>query len=344
MAPKKASTPTRGRAPAAGTPLPGSPAPTPNSAQRYGQPFDAPTPSTDAAPTPDIQGERSNLPPLPVDGLSALVERFGSIPALMLPACIEKYDSSAALRAYEVHCASFELCSIIGRELEATSAGGIGETIVVVRPPIDNCSWFVDCSDAKLTALLALPLTQRARQLQIHCVVQQASAGTLEQRNFSRQTMVWHEHDDSLPAALLHSVPLDAAGAEVTQSCPPSHLRIPPEMPDSVRGVSAAEGIVTQFERVVVLQGQTYSPMRLWTTEARKGHVKLMSQTSLFGRKAKGYLWIRKAEGIPLLDDVSWNDVTVKMIEERSKAWMSAQPPEVQKNVWGCAVACYNDL
>lgn len=255
------------------------------------------------------------------------------MPGIALSETIEKHDQTASVLSYSAQMEMAGISGTIGRHTplpESQSA----TTVVVSRPPIDHCSWFVDLSDAKLNALLALPLLQRAAQLDLHATTDPTAATVLTGRNYAKQTMRWHENDSDLPGVLAHSVPSATAEGPRPAPQPPTVLRLPPEMPCQVPGVTSAEGIALQFESVVVFELQTYSPMRLWTLEARKPHAKLMTQTTMFGRKTKAYLWLKCGQTTPLVDIT----LNVKQIETASKAWFSTSVGK-DSNVFDQAVA-----
>ena len=190
---------------------------------------------------------------------------------------------------------------------------------------------------SELHALLALPLAERTRQLDLHAVVNPPTAAAFELRNYSRQSMHWHEDEKSLPAAVQHAVPLDAAGDDVTTFEAPATVTLPPKIPDLVRGVTAAESLVAQFESVIVYQGQAYSPFRFWTVERRGMHEEVRKATSLFGRKCKCYLWLRSVNDKPLAEV----DMGARAIETASGAWLKTQDAAVSQNVWEHAVEWY---
>ena len=80
----------------------------------------------------------------------------------------------------------------------------------------------------------------------------------------------------------------------------PARLTLPPTLPPLPKGKPAAAQIVQAFEEYVHHGGISYSPLRLWTVDARqKMGQDMMKQTSNFGRRAQIYLYILSRDEDP---------------------------------------------
>ena len=170
--------------------------------------------------------------------------------------------------------------------------------VVNVSAPMQDCAWFTDLSDRALQALLALPTAQRKQQMFVTKNAQMA-----QQKGYSQGEIIYCDNDAQ---TLERMPPLDhSPPAPIDPNAPPvapAVVRVPEKMPHLGRmPLGFAARIIAQFEDVVVVGSETYSPMRLWTLEHRRVHNQpgqLMSQTTLFGRRCRTYTWIRFFSGI----------------------------------------------
>ena len=258
-----------------------------------------------------------------------LVERTAAL-GLHFPKKIENFKPEDARLAYNGHMESWGF-----DKREAPHPRGVEQPrVFVTRPPLENCTWMVDASDAKLRELLALPVAERAKKLPIFASAEAAVITQLAGRGYTPQSLVYLEDDTALPpvvdAAAIPEPEPEQEGADVSA---PARLTLPPKMVPLPHGKPAAASIVTQFEDYVVSGDDVYSPMRLWTLVARQAHEDLMKQTTLFGRRAALYLYIVSREVDP-------TSILLKESELReSKDEWAKTLPEEQRNVIGWAQA-----
>lgn len=116
----------------------------------------------------------------------------------------------------------------------------------------------------------------------------------------------------------------------------PARLTLPPMLPPLPSGRPAAALIVETFESHVHVEGTgTFSPLRLWTLQARKNMGKDMTaQSTSFGRRAQIYLYILSRGGDPA-------DMTEKESELRQLMveWKQGLGKEAAKQInWEAGV------
>ena len=299
--------------------------------------------NTPTAPGPVGQQpmEEDTVIPLGENNIDQLVARFGAMPSLMLPDTIEKFQPSSAAIAYTAHMDRYGLSNkILGRsrEVDPTTA----RQVTISRPPIDNCSWWVDLSDDSLARLLALPMAHRATKLTLYACKDEVTAAAINKRNYSKQSMEWHEDETNLPPAIKCAETLHANGPDDAEPEAPTIPRLPTKLPDGVKGQTPAVGIITQFERVVIVEGHTYSPYREWTTARRKAANISKTQSTLFGRKCRMYAYVRSQPDVVALP------VKVKELERDANAWIKSlsekEQAEWEKSSYDSAVAVWTAL
>ena len=178
--------------------------------------------------------EEDTVIPLAENNIDLLVARFGAMPSLMLPDTIEKFQPSSAAIAYTAHMDRYGLSNkILGRsrEVDPTTA----RQVTISRPPIDNCSWWVDLSDDSLARLLALPMAHRAKKLTLYACKDEVTAAAIKKRNYSNQSMEWHEDETNLPPAI-KGTKTHEDGPDDVEPEAPTIPRVPTKLPDGVKG------------------------------------------------------------------------------------------------------------
>ena len=269
-------------------------------------------------------GDRDGvLPPLEPNQILRLVERTAAL-GLHFPKKIDHFNPEEARLTYNGHLESWGL-----NKREPPHARGQEQPRVFVsRPPLENCSWSVDLSDAKLRALLAMPHAERAKKLHIYASGEATVNRQLAGRGFLAQSLVYMEDDAALPAAVDPTAMNESESEGEHDISAPERLTLPPCMPSLPSGKPAAATIVKEYEEYVKVGDDVYSPMRLWTLQARKVHEKLRLQTSLFGRRAQLYLYV-------VSRGVEPEEMTEKESDLRKlkKAWMEHMPKEEAKQV-----------
>ena len=117
---------------------------------------------------------------------------------------------------------------------------------------------------------------------------------------------------------------------------------MPAKLPDGVKGQTPAVGIITQFERVIIVEGHTYSPYREWTTARRKAANISKTQSTLFGRKCRMYAYVRSQPDVVALP------VKVRELERDANAWIKSLSEEEQvewkRSSYDSAVAVWTAL
>ena len=110
----------------------------------------------------------------------------------------------------------------------------------------------------------------------------------------------------------------------------PARLTLPPTLPPLPKGKPAAAQIVQAFEEFVLVDGVSFSPLRLWTTEARKkmGQA-MMDQSTNFNRRAHTYLYILSRDGVDPAE-MPENESTLR---GRMQEWKKGLGLEASKNV-----------
>ena len=110
----------------------------------------------------------------------------------------------------------------------------------------------------------------------------------------------------------------------------PARLTLPPTLPPLPKGKPAAAQIVQAFEEFVLVDGVSFSPLRLWTTEARKkmGQA-MMDQSTNFNRRAHTYLYILSRDGVDPAE-MPENESTLRV---RMQAWKKGLGLEASKKV-----------
>ena len=238
------------------------------------------------------------LPPLGKKDLKRLVERFGAL-GFHLPKNIDKLKPEDARIIYNQHLETWGLAS---RETPH-ARGPLQPRVFVHRPPLESCEYVQDLSDDKLRELLRLPLAERAGMLPIWSSATPAVNMQMQARGYCKQPLVYMETDAALPPAL---PPADFDDDDEQQEeeegalpAAPARLTLPPTLPSLPKGKPAAAQIVQAFEEFVHVDGVSFSPLRLWTVDARKKMGKeMMRQTTNFGRRAQIYLYIISREGV----------------------------------------------
>ena len=297
---------------------------------------------TGPGPVERQQPMEETVIPLGENDIDLLVARFGAMPSLMLPDTIKKFEPSSAAIAYTAHMDRYMYGlsnKILGRsrEVDPTTA----RQVTISRPPIDNCSWWVDLSDDSLARLLALPMAHRATKLTLYACKDEVTAAAIKKRNYSNQSMEWHEDETNLPPAI-KGTKTHEDGPDDVEPEAPTIPRLPTKLPDGVKGQTPEVGIITQFERVVIVEGHTYSPYREWTTARRKAANISKTQSTLFGRKCRMYAYVRSQPDVVALP------VKVKELERDANAWIKSLSEEEQaeweKSSYDSAVAVWTAL
>jgi len=154
----------------------------------------------------------------------------------------------------------------------------------------------------------------------------------LASRGYVAQSLQYMEDDSHLPPAVSTAERPDVDEAPDGPRTAPDRLLLPPKMPSFASGKPVAAQLMREFESYVHINGQgTFSPMRLWTLDARKQNAELMKQTTLFGRRAQLYLYVLYVLGLG--GDVA--DILDKESELRTKKdeWMKSLGTEERKAV-----------
>ena len=237
------------------------------------------------AGTPPPAGTR--LAALGEKDLPRLVERYAAL-SFHLPKKARNFKPEDARLKLNQHVERWGL----GKS-EPTARGQQGGGAASAAPgasPLAGCELRQDMTDKMLHKLLALPYLQRKNTIfasGVGVVNEQ-----LDTRNFLEQPLVYMNDDVHMPDAA-DTTPRPSAAAGPAQPRADADLLLPPEMPHLPRSKPAAAIIVQQMEEQVEVEGVgVYSPMRLWTVVARRPHEKLHSQTTLFGRRCRLYLYI----------------------------------------------------
>lgn len=102
------------------------------------------------------------MPPLGKEDLLRMVERFGA-PGFHLPKNIDTFKPEDARIAYGQHLQTWGLT----KRATPHARGPIQPRVFVSHPPMENCEYRQDLSDAKLRELLQLPPAERAGKLPI---------------------------------------------------------------------------------------------------------------------------------------------------------------------------------
>ena len=240
------------------------------------------------------------LPPLGKKDLKRLVERFGAL-GFHLPKNIDKLKPEDARIIYKQHLETWGLA----RRETPHARGPLQPRVFVTRPPMESCEYRQDLSDAKLRELLGLPLAERAGALPIWSSAAPAVNAQVQARGYSQQKLIYMETDAALPPVLPTVAPDDDDDDEQEEEeegalpAAPARLTLPPTLPSLPKGKPAAAQIVQAFEEFVHVDGVSFSPLRLWTVDARKKMGKeMMRQTTNFGRRAQIYLYIISREGV----------------------------------------------
>ena len=232
------------------------------------------------------------LPPLGKEDLKRLVERFGAL-GFHLPKNIDKFKPEDARIIYNQHLQAWGLV----RRETPHARGPIQPRVFVMRPPMESCKYHQDLSTAKLRELLELPHAERAGALPIWSSAAPAVNAQVRARGYAQQNLVYMETDEALPPVLptVASDDDDEEEREEEGAAPaaPARLTLPHTLPPLPKGKPAAAQIVQTFEEYVQVDGASFSPLRLWTVEARKKMgAEMMAQTTSFGRRAHLYLYI----------------------------------------------------
>ena len=281
-------------------------------------------------PVAEAAAAPGKLPALGKKDLTRLVERFGAL-GFHLPKDIEKLNPEDARILYNTHLQTWGL-TIRDTPL---ARGPLQPRVFVTRPPMETCEYYQDLSNAKLRELLELPRAERAGKLPIWSSAVPAVNAQTQARGYVQQPLVDMETDAALPPILPPAESADDDDddeqEEEEEGAPPAapaQLSLPATLPPLPKGKPAAAQIVREFEEYVEVDGVSYSPLRLWTLEARqKKGAAMMKQTSNFGRRAHLYLYI-----------LSRNEIPAQILEKESKlralmvAWKKDLGAEAEKN------------
>lgn len=279
-------------------------------------------------PADEAAAAPGKLPPLGKEDLKRLVERFGAL-GYHLPKNINKFKPEDARISYNQHLETWGLA----RRETPHARGPLQPRVFVTRPPMENCEYNVDLSDAKLRELLQLPRADRAGALPIWSSAAPAVNAQVRARGYAQQKLVYMETDEALPPVLptVASDDDDDDEQEEEGAAPaaPARLTLPPTLPPLPKGKPAAAQIVQAFEEYVHHGGISYSPLRLWTVDARqKMGQDMMKQTSNFGRRAQIYLYILSRDENPA-------EMPEKegQLREAMQRWKQGLGAEASKNV-----------
>ena len=321
--------PTESAAPAASTPS------RPNSVRARRS---ATTPGTSSSGS----STSTQAPPdvTPVSSMHALITRFAAA-NIHLPDVVESFVPEESRLSYHTHLEQHKLLGV--REDDAAIfAAEAGPVVYNVSAPMQDCAWFLDLSDRALNALLALPVKERTADI---FVVKNAQIP--EQNGYSRAQVLFCDTDAQIherAPPLDHSPP--APAHPDAPPVAPARVRVPPRMPHLGRiGVGCAAKIIKQFEEVVVDGDEVYSPMRLWTLEHRRVHNgsgELMSQTTLFGRRCRTYVWVRFISDIADFSACAANESSLRKSADEWHKTLSA--PEKDMEGYALAMKYWNEL
>jgi len=151
----------------------------------------------------------------------------------------------------------------------------------VVRPPLEEVRWFLDLTDEKLTQLLNTPHAERAYLLEIFSTGDQLTEAALKSGNYSQQSLTWLDTLGKVPAPIRLAARAEGSVAAdgTTESVAPLVLRLPARIPQ-LPTANASVVIVREMEQVVISGAEIYSPIRLWSAQARKAHGKAQKQAA----------------------------------------------------------------
>ena len=282
-----------------------------------------------AQPPAEAAAAPGKLPPLGKEDLKRLVERFGAL-GFHLPKNIDKFKPEDARICYNQHLHAWGLAN---RETPH-ARGPLQPRVFVTRPPLESCEYRQDLSDAKLRELLGLPFAERAGALPIWSSAAPAVNAQVQARGYAQQKMIYMETDEALPPVLPTVAPDDDDDDEQEEEgaapAAPARLTLPPTLPPLPKGKPAAAQIVQAFEEFVLVDGVSFSPLRLWTTEARKkmGQA-MMDQSTNFNRRAHTYLYILSRDGVDPAE-MPENESTLRV---RMQAWKKGLGLEASKKV-----------
>mmetsp|Transcript_16785 Transcript_16785/g.41583 ORF Transcript_16785/g.41583 Transcript_16785/m.41583 type:complete len:219 (-) Transcript_16785:281-937(-) len=172
--------------------------------------------SEDDSPDPPAEdAQPGKLPPLDKEDLTRLVERFAGL-GFPLPKNVAKLSQEDARCAYNVH---METWGLTQREIPH-ARGPLQPRVFVHRPPMENCEYRLDLSDAKLRELLQLPHHQRANALPIWCSASAPVNAQLQARGYTEQPLTYMETDANLPPVLPSAAAPDDEEEEEEQVFP----------------------------------------------------------------------------------------------------------------------------
>ena len=225
--------------------------------------------------------------PLPQNaGVEALISRFSLVlPDSVVPCDQHRFKSDATVTAFKQHLRDHSM----QRERDAASGSGAGMTIVQ-RPAFDHVKFFVAPSGISGTERMAWSVPSRAL------------ATEMVQRGYEVLSVTHLPNDDRMLPPPVAERCRGAAGSLSTDGePPPESLKVPDRVPDIDRSASAptpAAQVVEQMELKVKLfehhRRVVYSPIRLWTPDARRDSGFKANQSTPLAARCKIYLYIRR--------------------------------------------------
>lgn len=264
-------------------------------------------------------------------GVAALVQRFDLVfadQAEIFPEAVKLYKHETVRSALKQHLREAGLL-----KQRDYAAGGTLQPLVIHRPQFESVRFLAEHPAPDVAE------GESKWGVKVFSVPHKALASVMVRRGYKLVSVVHLPDDDTrLPPAVAEVTQATAQGSGGDVHPPPSTLRLPTTMRRIEKGghaQTAASQIVEQFEikytwpqangTVIV-----YSPMRLWTKDARKNAQFSADSRQAFGVRCMIYYYIRTLEQEPAtisLDFKSLRDgcTTVKHAKAQQRPAGSAQ-------------------
>ena len=181
-----------------------------------------------------------------------------------------------------------------GLKKEADGPAEVRKMVIEQHPPYEFTKFFVDEQEVKSAIVRGESLST----VPMYSVPTKAMADEMKKRNYIllRHCPIIDWGDMPTGAS---AVPAEGGSSSGPQA--PLTFRMASRVPD-VRGATAASQVVCLFERVAVIQvdmgsgemrDEIYSPLRLWTPQARRAAPLAANQPTRFSALCKIYAYIR---------------------------------------------------
>jgi hypothetical protein len=268
----------------------------------------------------------SATPPLPKDGLTALIARLSAVhvacdPLLLAKKDVAKFKAEDVRERFNAHLESHKL------KKEMEEVDGIRQITVVSRPAHDHTVYFARLDDAGIRRIT------ETGKMELYSVATAPMAAQMKARGYVRVFCNDLGDDTHLPPKLVPDAVSSSAGPSAPQSMAPPGVHIPETgLPSAENkpGERAAAQVMREWELHVEVDGSFFSPCYMWPKdEAKKFKSFPVKYKDNFNQRAKVYCYLKESCG----GQVSSMDMGLGELKKMGEAWAGQDDGAAEEGV-----------